>query len=530
MNDMAVSEQAPRRIMATRLLKILHDPHCPVPRQRDAARLLRLFASAEQTLELEAMLLDRNRDAWVRTYLLRAFEWQRLDTTDLGLGRLCAEFLEGSHAAGRSRWTFTVAGNVPFVLALSRSAVHDQILTAFVRRSSGAVARDALIHSAKSARPPSRAVRVALYQRCLDEHVLDAALAWATLEQPASRHLVLDREPLDADALKAATKAWQPHEIDAVFAGRPEALHRALEAFGFARSFVEARLDAGARHAIAASFLRDIAEQLDAGQIPEGSSTLHDALYSLHGAAAALDALLDRRSLTPEQRARLYAMVGWFRVRCIPVPDFDAFPTQAIADLLLPWIPDPGPYRALLEWAVERPEPAFQQAGLRGLLSLDHGHVDPARLDRLAASSDPLVRLLVLEGRLASGDDGARAMLIAQAREAPHVVLRAQALRSLRAAQVLPIELFHDAIANDHEPFKLHYLPAVAEAALGLARSDAVTELEALQRLVDVYLDLDNDDAPFAIETAIASWLEHTEPTINPVWYKIYGGLAGPRP
>ena len=108
------------------------------------------------------------------------------------------------------------------------------------------------------------------------------------------------------------------------------------------------------------------------------------------------------------------------------------------------------------------------------------------------------------------------------ARAAPHVVLRAQALRSLRTAEVPPVALFQDALRGDHERFDGCYLPAASEAARGLARGAAMTELEALSDLVAAHLAVANDDAPHAIKAAIRSWLEPTAAAIRPVWYPLY--------
>jgi hypothetical protein len=132
-----------------------------------------------------------------------------------------------------------------------------------------------------------------------------------------------------------------------------------------------------------------------------------------------------------------------------------------------------------------------------------------------------LVRLLALEARLATGDHTACTALIDAAAHAPHVILRAQALRSLRRANV-SAEVFRTALRGDHVSFNCFYLPAVSEAALGLSRGADITELEALTELVDAHLAVSNDDAPHAIASSIRSWLSETIATIRPVWYEIY--------
>jgi hypothetical protein len=65
-------------------------------------------------------------------------------------------------------------------------------------------------------------------------------------------------------------------------------------------------------------------------------------------------------------------------------------------------------------------------------------------------------------------------------------------------------------------------MPAVSEAALGLARGAYITELEALTALVDAHLAVSNDDAPHALESAMRSWLSGTPASIRPVWYELY--------
>lgn len=120
-----------------------------------------------------------------------------------------------------------------------------------------------------------------------------------------------------------------------------------------------------------------------------------------------------------------------------------------------------------------------------------------------------------------------REALIAAARYAPHVVLRAQALRSLRAVTPRPIKELQRALAGDRARYQQHYHPAVAEAALGLARCPEISELEALQHLVATALDLGTEDVHHAIDEAIASWLEGSDAEINPVWDALYAAEVG---
>ncbi|MBK8591228.1 MAG: hypothetical protein IPN77_19300 [Sandaracinaceae bacterium] len=92
-------------------------------------------------------------------------------------------------------------------------------------------------------------------------------------------------------------------------------------------------------------------------------------------------------------------------------------------------------------------------------------------------------------------------------------MLRAQALRSLRRASPLPRDYVGtciSALQQDVENFEgFWYAPATSEAALGLARHPELAESTSLAALVDAGLNLTNDEAWFAVEASIRSWLDH---------------------
>jgi hypothetical protein len=182
--------------------------------------------------------------------------------------------------------------------------------------------------------------------------------------------------------------------------------------------------------------------------------------------------------------------------------------------------------RDLLTWLAHQSAPRLHHAGLRGLLLLDRARIEPTLVDRLANSEEPLVRLLALEARVATGDDTALAALLDAATHAPHVVLRAQALRSVRE-QAGSVEVVRSALRGDHATFDAFYTPAVSEAAIGLARGAAIPELDALTDLVDAHRAVANDDAPHAIKASIRSWLSGTSAMIRPVWYELYMSRRG---
>lgn len=218
------------------------------------------------------------------------------------------------------------------------------------------------------------------------------------------------------------------------------------------------------------------------------------------------------------------------RVSPAPPPDFQTLPEAELARFLHPMYPAEV-HRPMFVWALESPLPEFQYGGLFGLIQLDDERLDPAWVQRFLASDEPLLRLVALGAAARGGDLGAIEELKQAVYDAPHVVLRAQALRSLRRASPLPRDYVGtcvSALQQDVETFEgFWYAPATSEAALGLARHPELAESTSLAALVDAGLNLTNDEAWFAIEASIRSWLDHKRAAINPVWYPMYLKAGG---
>jgi hypothetical protein len=218
------------------------------------------------------------------------------------------------------------------------------------------------------------------------------------------------------------------------------------------------------------------------------------------------------------------------RVSPAPPPDFQTLPEAELARFLHPMYPAEI-HRPMFVWALSSPLPEFQYGGLFGLIQLDDERLDPAWVQRFLASDEPLLRLVALGAAARGGDLGAIEELKQAVYDAPHVVLRAQALRSLRRASPLPRDYVGtciSALQQDVENFEgFWYAPATSEAALGLARHPELAESTSLAALVDAGLNLTNDEAWFAVEASIRSWLDHKRAAINPVWYPMYLKAGG---
>lgn len=105
----------------TDVLLILLDRSEPAPRHADLARLLQLFASDADASRLEAIIVDRARDPWVRTYVLRALRRHAIAITQPGIAMLQAEFaaeLPASRKRG-SPWRFANIENVADLTAVA---------------------------------------------------------------------------------------------------------------------------------------------------------------------------------------------------------------------------------------------------------------------------------------------------------------------------------------------------------------------------------------------------------------------------
>lgn len=246
--------------------------------------------------------------------------------------------------------------------------------------------------------------------------------------------------------------------------------------------------------------------------------------------AAALD-VLQRRSIEQGGVVDPAQPAGFAKRVCLtPPPDFESLPEAELARFLHPMNPQEA-HRPLFLWALQSRRPEFQYGGLYGLIELDDERLEPALVSRFLGSEEPLLRLVALGAAARSGDLGAVGELKQAVYDAPHVVLRAQALRSLRRAAPLPSDYVGTcitALQQDVETFDgFWYAPATSEAALGLARHPELAESTSLAALVDAGLNLTNDEAWFAIESAIRSWLDPKRAAINPVWYRMYLKAGG---
>src|ERR1041384_3440234 len=102
MTALAGSESPSRSVWTDTLLDLLQQPQ-EAPRHTRVAALLPLFATPSRAAAIEAILLDRERDPWVRTYGLRAMEQRAIPLTDKGLDRLLAGLAAGLPAPSRKQ-------------------------------------------------------------------------------------------------------------------------------------------------------------------------------------------------------------------------------------------------------------------------------------------------------------------------------------------------------------------------------------------------------------------------------------------
>ena len=182
--------------------------------------------------------------------------------------------------------------------------------------------------------------------------------------------------------------------------------------------------------------------------------------------------------------------------------DFHKMPIEELLGIrFLEVVPDQRPF---LEWALNSELPVIQHVALDSLIQLD-SKFDEETLARFMASEHPMLRLTAMGVAARTGDASARAELERSALAAEHVVLRAQALRSLRYGAP-NFEIFEYALKFDHEVYDLHYAPATEQAALGLAEHDDLDEHTCLEALVHARLNLHNCDAEWAIDHAVKSW------------------------
>jgi hypothetical protein len=518
MSTLAGSESPSRSVWTEALLDLLRQPH-EGPRHTLAAALLPLFAVPSRAAAIEAILLDRARDPWVRTYALRAMEHRSVPLTDEGLDRLLADFAADLAPPLRRRGPRRLSeiDGVVSAVALARSPTQRAMAARFLRELDGASTRELVLESRRSVHRFDAAMRDVLYHRCVEAGALDPELAWATLEHPESRAMALGAlQAVDLDRLDRVTRDLDPETLAAIASEHPRVIDAAIEALALPVPFMLQHRRPEELARAAQGLVRD----LDRGtQRARFWRPIH-VLSALPTAAADLDALLHEEDLGEPVRLACASA----RLQCSPPPNFEVLPEQEIADFLRFLRPDPR-HRPLFAWALASPHPAFQYAALRGLMALDQGHLAPAVIQRFRASEEPLLRLVALGAASRDGDSEAAEELGRAAHEAPHVVLRAQALRALRTSAPRPaayLDLCGRALKRDKEVYDRYYAPATSEAALCLARHDATPESTALEALVDAGLDLTNDDAWWAIESSIRSWVDHSEASIHPLWYWTY--------
>jgi hypothetical protein len=449
-------------------------------------------------------------------------ERRSIPLTDEGLDQLLAELAADLAQPSRGPWPrrLSAVDGVTAAVSIARSPTQRAAATRFLRELDGAAARELLLENRANAHRFDAAMSDVLYRRCVEAGALDPELAWATLEHPESRAVVLgSRSDIDLDRLDRATSHLDPETLTAIFSEHPRALAAAIDGLGLPVPFLLRQRSPEALGRAARQLVHDLDRRMQRGEKRLRFWKPIHVLSALTTAASDLDALIREEGIGEPVRLACASA----RLKCSPPPSLDSLPEQSIARYLRFLRPEPRD-RPLLAWALESPRPAFQYAALCGLMALDHG-LEPALIERFRASEEPLLRLAALGASSRGGDPGAIDELMRAAHEAPHVVLRSQALRALRASAPRPagyVDLCIRSLRSDKEVFDLYYAPATSEAALGLARHEATSESTALEALVDAGLSLTNDEARWAIEHSICSWLDHGEASIRPIWYWMY--------
>ncbi|MDP1916451.1 MAG: hypothetical protein Q8L14_09410 [Myxococcales bacterium] len=490
-----------------------------------AASLLRRFATSEYRDELEALLLDREQSHWVRASVLRAMLQKQLPLTGASARLLLAEFTDAlgsgvSTGPTASRQILADFSTVPTLVDLSILSGEEESVFALLRSLSGSVARDLLLRWSFSC-PIAPRLREVTFLRALDEGCLDERLAWRTLSFAASRALVL-RSPqsLDFQKLERALNGHTPDRVDAIFAAHPAALAVATEHLALPVDYLVSRIPPDMLRRSTLRRIDEVNRRLLAGERVSYWSPVQ-CLAGLPTGAQDLDRLRNDEALAEPLRMACATR----RLLLDPPPLLDHMPERVIAEALRFVRPTPRE-RPLLEWACSSRVSAFQYAGLAGLMALD-GQPPRDVIDRLVDSDEPLIRLTALGALAALGDTAAVRKLMHAATHAQNVVLRARALRSLRASKVTPDgyqQLCISALKGDLETFDLYYAPVTSEAALCLSRSSHVLEGDALGALVEATFDLANDDADAAIDASIRSWIDgvDAETLLRPIWFWMY--------
>ena len=482
-----------------------------------AARTLINFAQLIEQDELEALLLDQSLEPWIRTFALRAFDRQQISLSERAFVETLQQFSPDSPYS-RGPYRFDGLTNLALMMFIARTPETQSFAVEWIQRADPELAGRILL---KNERPPrerdSGWPREALHQRWYSGEQRDLAVAWATFDQPPSQQLVFS-EPLEFGKLGRAVRRLTRAEIDQLFDSYPEEMMTATRALCLPPGITIEKLGADEARDLAIQMVEDLAERPEARE--EDPLRKFDPLITvseLENAAEILDDLA--RSGLPESLHRHACQI---RFRCDPTPELSSFSEETLA-----WILDfasrrpSEEYRELYRWGLHQQALGLQQAGARSLTQLgDEEANEVARMDH--EHSHPLVRLICLGPRARRGDEEARSQLIQAATDADHVVLRAQAIRSLVDAGVAPLELLLHAVSTEQESFDRFYDPVQCESAVGLARGGPASEKIALPALVRASVELKIDDAWWALEGAIRSWLEDRPATIYPVWYWIY--------
>lgn len=487
---------------------------CPAERENHIrlAELLPLFASAHYRSRLEELVLDRRRDAWLRTYVLRALAERPKPLSRETLRSLVNEFRSALELPGdpAERPPVHRLANLDAVITLSRAAPGpegDAALADLVRSLDPNHARSLLLRDAHENHltPPRRQLAL---ERCLAADLLDTPRAWATFCAPQSREFLLAAGRLDATELLRATQDLTPDQVTDIFSGRPKHLADAVERLALPASTLLRHHTGLHLSARAVGLLRAASPRLRAGERGVDCWRPIGLLTDLEDPGGHLPRVLaDLRFAEPIRAAATVACV-----RRMPEHlDYERLaPEHLVAALRLLRV-EPK-HRPLLERAALSPHLAVKHASLRHL---------PHLADLSAPFDDPLLELLGLGAAAAQGDREATESLARSVSGAAHVVLRAQALRSLSQASRRPDDYFalcSRALRDDRESFEMFYAPVTSEAALALRQDDGLSAQRCLEALVAAALALTSDDAWWALRASIGSWLGDDDAHIHPVW------------
>ncbi|MEZ4329258.1 MAG: hypothetical protein R3B40_28780 [Polyangiales bacterium] len=515
-----------RRFWTVALLAVLDDPD----RQSEhnhAAQLLELFATPSDGPTLERVLLDERRAPWVRTYLLRAFARRQIVISNVGLEALLAEFVEvltpPQDRRLAPRWSERLASvdAVATLSSIARTSGADARFMEWLGSLDARVAHAVVVENRRMATRLSRDHRAVLVRACAAGGLLDEKVAWASFDVAASQAWVLDSgAPLDLAELESATRDISPDELDAVFRGRTTQLATAVGALALPPTFLIRHAPLEELRALAWVQLRRADTQLRQGERRVNYWRPFEVLAALPDAMAQLDAVLADATLSDVIRdackeRKLRAATSLTTLKGASCGD-------VLAEL---WLEEPSEALApVLTWAAGSDDLALQHAGLRAL-GVESPEAFPSR------PHHPLIELLRLGCEASEGDCAASDALIEAARNSPHVILRAQALRSLSLAKPRPPNYLRVCVAalKDNETYDMFYEPAASEAAICLGRHPDLPIEPAVRALVEAALARKTDDVWWAYESAIRSWIDHTPARIRPVWYWAYAAAEAAR-